>query len=79
MNREYHRSVRWTAWALGCVLGAAATAPAWAQARPQAERDATASPKPTAHAQRTLIARGDPPDLFLLYTGDVLGYVDPCG
>ena len=22
---------------------------------------------------------GAPPDLFLVYTGDVIGYLDPCG
>ena len=26
-----------------------------------------------------LIQTGPPPDLFLLFTGDVIGYVDPCG
>ena len=32
-----------------------------------------------AQTRRELIASGDSPDLFLLYTGDVIGYVDPCG
>ena len=28
----------------------------------------------------TLVRSGGPaPDLFLVYTGDVLGYVEPCG
>jgi hypothetical protein len=27
----------------------------------------------------TLIADGPAPDLILLYTGDVIGYVGPCG
>ena len=26
-----------------------------------------------------LVPGGDPPELILLYTGDVIGYVDPCG
>jgi hypothetical protein len=26
-----------------------------------------------------LVPDGDPPDLFLLYTGDVIGFIDPCG
>jgi hypothetical protein len=26
-----------------------------------------------------LIRTGERPDLFLLYTGDVIGYVEPCG
>ena len=34
---------------------------------------------PDAAARTSLIATGDTPDLFLLYTGDVIGYLDPCG
>ena len=30
-------------------------------------------------AEARLIAEGSPPDLILLYTGDVIGYVGPCG
>ena len=30
-------------------------------------------------ATGALIASGDSPDLFLLYTGDVIGYIEPCG
>ena len=26
-----------------------------------------------------LVTGGEKPDLFLLYTGDVIGYVEPCG
>jgi hypothetical protein len=26
-----------------------------------------------------LVVSGPAPDLFLLYTGDVIGYLDPCG
>lgn len=26
-----------------------------------------------------LVPDGPAPDLFLVYTGDVIGYVDPCG
>jgi hypothetical protein len=26
-----------------------------------------------------LVVPGDPPDLILIYTGAVVGYVDPCG
>ena len=26
-----------------------------------------------------LVAKGDPPAMFLLYTGDVIGYIEPCG
>ena len=33
----------------------------------------------TAPPPGALVAPGDAPDLTLLYTGDVIGYVDPCG
>ena len=26
-----------------------------------------------------LVVSGAPPELFLLYTGDVIGYLEPCG
>ena len=32
-----------------------------------------------ASATGALIASGDSPDLFLFYTGDVIGYLEPCG
>ena len=32
-----------------------------------------------AGGREKLIADGPPPDLMLLYTGDVIGYVGPCG
>ncbi len=32
-----------------------------------------------AQAAQGLIKDGHPPDLFLIYTGDVIGYIDPCG
>jgi hypothetical protein len=34
---------------------------------------------PLPNAAKVLIAGGESPDLFLLYTGDVIGNVDPCG
>jgi hypothetical protein len=39
-----------------------------------AQQGVSTSPPPGA-----LVAPGNPPDLTLLYTGDVIGYVDPCG
>ena len=30
-------------------------------------------------AAGALVVSGREPDLFLLYTGDVIGYIDPCG
>lgn len=50
------------------VVLAAASAGAWAQA------GASHLPPPGA-----LVAPGNPADVTLLYTGDVIGYVDPCG
>lgn len=34
---------------------------------------------PAQEATGALIGSGDSPDLFLLYTGDVIGYLEPCG
>lgn len=34
---------------------------------------------PAQEATAALIMSGDSPDLFLLYTGDVIGYLEPCG
>jgi hypothetical protein len=34
---------------------------------------------PAQEATGALIAGGERPDLFLLYTGDVIGYLEPCG
>ena len=32
-----------------------------------------------ATAQGGLVADGEAPDFFMLFTGDVIGYIDPCG
>jgi hypothetical protein len=37
------------------------------------------SPAAAQGGRAGLVAAGEPPDLMLLYTGDVIGYVDPCG
>ena len=37
------------------------------------------TPAPAQGGGAGLIAGGAPPDLMLLYTGDVIGYLDPCG
>jgi hypothetical protein len=29
--------------------------------------------------ENALVRGGNAPDAFLLYTGDVIGYLDPCG
>ena len=37
------------------------------------------APAPAAQRQESLIAGGPAPDVILLYTGDVIGYLGPCG
>jgi hypothetical protein len=37
------------------------------------------APAPAQTKQKGLIAGGEAPDLILMYTGDVIGYIDPCG
>jgi hypothetical protein len=41
------------------------------------------SPAPLAasspESETGLINAADPPDLFLIHSGDVIGYIDPCG
>ena len=49
-----------------------------AQRKPQPPPSDPVVPDPTI-SRRSLIASGETPDLFLLYTGDVIGYLDPCG
>ena len=51
-------------------------ATAWPAAAQTAQAEPTKQPPPQ---RKSLIASGDPPDLFLVYTGDVIGYLDPCG
>lgn len=52
------------AWICAAGLALACVPALWAQAGPQPQG---------------LVPGGPPPDAFLLYTGDVIGYVDPCG
>ncbi len=49
-----------------------------AQRKPPPPPPDPVGPDPTT-SRRSLIASGETPDLFLLYTGDVIGYLDPCG
>jgi len=58
-------TTRARASAAGLVLGLGAAALAWMPAG--------------AQARRALIAGGDSPGLFLIHTGEVIGYLDPCG
>ena len=52
--------------AVAALLAAAISGGAAVPARAEAERGG-------------LVEGGDSPGLLLLYTGDVIGYVDPCG
>ncbi len=60
------------------ALAVAALSLTLAQRKPQPQTPDPAGPDP-ATPRRSLIAAGETPDLFLLYTGDVIGYLDPCG
>jgi hypothetical protein len=71
--RRWGRS---SAWSLGvaallCAAGARAQAP---QSPP-----APLSPRSLDPPGGALVAPGSAPDLIFLYTGDVIGYLDPCG
>ena len=81
MKRAVHSARAGLGWALGAVGVVATTV---ALAGPPAPTEIapatpTAGAEAAGQAQRALIAAGDAPDLFLLYTGDVIGYVDSCG
>ncbi len=58
--------LRMLAWGAALALGVVASA-LLAQSPVQAQ------------ATGGLIKDGHAPDLFLIYTGDVIGYIDPCG
>jgi hypothetical protein len=79
MRRAPDRRERIGTALLGLALGAAVWTPSAAQPNPTDNRAAASSATPTAAPRQALIATGDAPDLFLLYTGDVIGYLDPCG
>jgi hypothetical protein len=36
-------------------------------------------PAPAGDPTANLVSAGATPDLILVYTGDVIGYIDPCG
>ena len=60
------------------VLLVATLSLAVAQRKPQPSTPDPVAPDSTT-PRRALIASGETPDLFLIYTGDVIGYLDPCG
>ena len=61
--------------ALGAATVASAETP-----HPQAVRGADVpAPATPLASPGALIKEGQPPALFLMYTGDVIGYLEPCG
>jgi hypothetical protein len=38
-----------------------------------------AIPGSTQDRANSLVMSGDPPSLILMYTGDVIGFIEPCG
>ncbi len=60
------------------LLAVAALSLTLAQRKPQPSNPDPVGPDPST-PRRALIAAGETPDLFLIYTGDVIGYLDPCG
>jgi hypothetical protein len=79
MRRRSESSRRLTAVLLGSALSAAALSPLWAQSKTTDPGAAAARRLRTGQPRTALVASGDTPDLFLLYTGGVIGYLDPCG
>ena len=63
----------WLAAAALALLAAAATL-----AGPQSFEQPAVQP-PAPGEEGPLVAEGQPPDLALIYTGGVVGYVEPCG
>ena len=67
-------------WPLSLALTAGVLlGPAAATAQETKTSDGVNAAVQRAPGKQQLIASGDTPDLLLLYTGDVIGYVDPCG
>ncbi len=71
------RVLRHAAWLL-VLIAALGTTHVLAQEAPKA-----AAPPPAARGLEppsgVLVAAGNAPDLIFLYTGDVIGYIEPCG
>jgi hypothetical protein len=70
------RSLRSAALLLAAAAVLSASV-AFAQLKPPATAGST--PRSLEPPADVLVASGPAPDLILLYTGDVIGYVEPCG
>ncbi len=64
---------------LVAALLAAGVVPSAAGAGEPAEGQAASTGRRLEPLGGALVAPGNAPDLVLLYTGDVLGYLEPCG
>jgi len=71
------------AWMLSLALPiggiASAQAPPAAAAAPAAPPAAPQVPRTLDVPDGALVAGGKAPELDLLYTGDVIGFIEPCG
>jgi hypothetical protein len=59
------------------AAAALAAAGAWAEAPPPT--GGASPPRSLEPPADVLVASGAAPDLIFLYTGDVIGYLEPCG
>jgi hypothetical protein len=73
-------------WFLAVILGVATAALPGVQAQQTGPGSVALGTRPAATERRsleippgTVVVPGTTPDLLFLYTGDVIGYVDPCG
>jgi len=71
--------IRRRLWVPALLMAAVAVSAGWAQQRPAAPAATESEALDINTNRRALIASGEAPDLFLLHTGDVIGYLDPCG
>lgn len=81
MTRRPIARRRLTVALAGCTAAVALGTLCWgaSDATDPVPATATGQRAPAAQTPSALIPSGDVPDLFLLYTGDVIGYIDPCG
>jgi hypothetical protein len=66
-------------WVPALLMAAIAFSAGWAQQKPAVPAENESEAVDVNINRRALIASGEAPDLFLLHTGDVIGYLDPCG
>ncbi len=77
----------WGLWtlAMGGTLCAVAATLLFGQATPAVPRNTAQHTHDHSHEPdrpedaKALIAQGESPDLLMVYSGDVIGYLDPCG